>query len=63
MDQINEFKKDAANKIAQEKSFDLGKVTKMYALMALSYKHKAAIQHIMESLEHNMLYNCLMLIK
>ena len=52
MDQINEFKKDAANKIAQEKSFDLGKVTKMYVLMALSYKHKAAIQHIMESLEH-----------
>jgi hypothetical protein len=48
-EQIVEFKKDAANNLSKLKTFDLGKLTKAYALMALTYKHKSSVQDVMEA--------------
>ena len=41
---IAEWRKEAMDQLAQEKSFDLGKVLKAWSMMALAYKHKAAIE-------------------
>lgn len=49
IEQIVEFKKDAANELSKLKTFDLGKLTKAYALMALTYKHKSSVQDVMEA--------------
>jgi len=49
---IKEFKKDAADEVSKLKSFDLGKVTKAFSLMALSYKHKSAVQDVMEAADN-----------
>jgi hypothetical protein len=46
---IAEFKKDAADEVSKLKSFDLGKITKAFALMALTYKHKSSVQDVMEA--------------
>ena len=43
-DMRNEWKKDIMDQIAQEKSFDLGRVMKAFSAMATAYKHKAAIE-------------------
>jgi len=43
------LKRDISDKIAKEKTFDLGKVTKAYTHMALTYKHKSAIQDVMKA--------------
>jgi hypothetical protein len=43
-----EWKKDFIHELAQEKSFDLGKVLKGYALMVLGYKHKAVIEDVVK---------------
>lgn len=47
MEQKIKFRKDIADQLAREKSFDLAKVTKSFALMSLGYKHKASIQDFM----------------
>lgn len=43
-DQIAEWRKNITNELAKEKSFDLGRVMKAFASMALVYKHKATIE-------------------
>jgi hypothetical protein len=39
-----EWRKDIMDEIAREKSFDLGRVMKAFASLAVTYKHRAAIE-------------------
>jgi hypothetical protein len=50
-DMVNEWRKDARHLFAQEKSFDLGRVMKAFASMAITYKHKATIEDQMRIAE------------
>ena len=43
-EEIEDWRKTAMNDIAEEKSFDLGRVMKAFASMAISYKHKSTIE-------------------
>lgn len=53
-EEIVEFKKEEANEFSKLKTFDLGKLTKAYAHMALTYKHKEALQPIMEAANNHL---------
>jgi hypothetical protein len=44
MEQRSEWRKDIIDIIAKEKSFDLGRVMKAFSAMAVTYKHKSAIE-------------------
>lgn len=41
-----QFRLEAKNELAKEKSFDLGKVLKAWSMQVLSYKHKSAVEDI-----------------
>ena len=43
-DEKDEFRKDIMNTIAEEKSFDLGRIVKAFSSMAVTYKHRASIE-------------------
>jgi len=46
-DQMLEWKKDAQNDLAKEKTMDLGKVLRVYTAGVLAYKHKSRIEDAM----------------
>ncbi len=46
---VNEFKKEAMDEVAKEKSFDLVKVMKAFSLASIAYKNKIAIQPFIET--------------
>lgn len=43
-DEKDEFRKDKINTLAEEKSFDLGRVVKAFSSMAVTYKHRASVE-------------------
>jgi hypothetical protein len=43
-DTVRELREEVLQELSQEKSWDLVKIMKAYSLMALSYKHKSAIE-------------------
>ena len=43
-EQITKYRRDIMHSIAQEKSFDLGRVMKAFASMAVTYKHRSSIE-------------------
>jgi len=51
-DMVNEWRKVIRDKLAKEKSFDLGRVMKAFAAMAITYKHKASIEDQMRIAEN-----------
>jgi len=51
-DTVNEWRKDVRDQLAKEKSFDLGRVMKAFAAMAVTYKHKATIEDQMRIAEN-----------
>lgn len=48
---IEQWRKEVINEIAEEKSFDLGRVLKAFAAMAITYKHRSAIEDQMRIAE------------
>lgn len=44
---ISKWRQEKENEIAEEKSFDLDKVMKLYIMQAITYKHKSAIEGIL----------------
>ena len=44
---ITKWRQEAENKLAQEKSFDLDNVMRLYIVQALAYKHKSATEDIL----------------
>lgn len=45
---MDSWRRDKADELSKEKSWDLERMVKAYSMMALSYKHKSQIQDIME---------------
>ena len=43
-EKIKEFREDIIDEISKRNSFDLGKITKVFATLVLSHKHKARIE-------------------
>ena len=43
-DQVSEWRKVIMDEIAQEKSFDLGRVMKAFASLSVTYKHRASVE-------------------
>jgi hypothetical protein len=41
---VDKWRKDYLNELAQEKSFDLGRIMKAFSAMAIGYNHRAAIE-------------------
>jgi len=49
IEQRSEWRKDIMDVIAREKTFDLGRVMKAFSAMAVTYKHKSAVEDNMRT--------------